>query len=243
MRIQSIYHLLKHDIYDVRWILLSCLLIPFILFLTILWKENLFVALLNRPDALSRGVEIIILGIFLLSFLTVWVMVVARLGTEERHGFYMYLRTAPMTAEEIVTAKFLMSFIVINGSLLWLNLLLLGIAQVLPPLDQPHLWLYIYVYGLLLTVWLTVQHALFFRRGARESATIYFILGFIFIIWLRSFERGWIEKFGNIFVQNIPFLTGLGIILLLVTWFICWRWALRSYRRYYDAGSKGVYVR
>lgn len=240
MRFQFIYHLIKHDMYNYRRIILSCFLIPLVLVVIIMWKHDLFMTMIHRMGHLTWMVEMIFVVIFILAFLTMLITLTVRLRAEERFGFYKYMRTLPVTPEEIVTAKFLMSFFVMTGTLVWLLLLWWGVTYSIPSLDRVTTWSYIYKYGLFFPIWLAFHHGQFFRLGAQESWSVHFILVAIFYMTQQPFAQKWLEKFQHVLFDQPWIMIGGGSVCLIAVWILCWRWAIRSYRSFYKSGRKGV---
>lgn len=239
MRGTRIYHVMKHELLDYRRILVGCLLIPLTLLIIIRWKHHLFMSIVYDHGHWSSGVEVLISLLFLIPFFTVWIMLSVRIRFEERGGFYTYMRIMPITAEELVTAKFLTSFIILNGTIIWFLLLWCGVTHFIPPLDQLKVWATIYVYALFFSVWIALHHGLFFKRGANESWTLFFFVAIFIFLIQRPFVQAWIEYV----LQVHPWLSiSIGCVLLVVSWLVCWQWAMRSYRLFYNHGLKGERV-
>lgn len=225
----SIYHLMKHDIYDYRKVLLCCLLIPFALFVIIIWKDQFIITYVAQKYA-SWIVEVLFTSVFVGPFLVVWILLTVRIRSEAQSGFYTYMKVLPLTPKALVTAKFLTSFIVLIFTFVWLVLLWWGTTHYIPLLDQGKLWAYIYTYGFIGVTWLALHHAFFFKSEAKESWGILFLLLIIFFTSQRTFAQNWFESFQHMLQQHPWLFISIGSVLVITIWIFCWIWAIRTYR-------------
>lgn len=240
MRARVIWNVIKDDWYSHRWMFFGCLFIPLLLEVLAMWQGELIYGWFQDILGVKRMTVSMTFGVLCVyvPYMLLYFSAVTRLASEADAGFYKLARTLPIMAEEVVTARFISSFILSVGGMVWFALLLGIYGQ---RFGQPmELWTALYLTTFLFPVGLAIHHGLFFRSGTKGSTGAVFLF-ILLIIGARTnvAEQG-IQTFDSI-MHDFPVATvGIGALLLIVIWLLCWRWAMTTYRKYLEGTSKSA---
>lgn len=242
MRPGTIWNVIRDDWYEHRRMIGGCLFIPLLLEVLVMWQGTLIDAWFQEILGVDKMIVTILVSVLLVSFpyILLHIFALTRLSSEADAGFYGFIRKLPVTAGELVTARFISSFVLSVGGVFWFALLLGLYGQ---GYGQPfafELWTAIYLNAFIFSGSLAIYHGLFFRSGAKGTASAYILL-FLLIIGMRSnFAERRVQTF-NSALHDYPVITiGIGAVLLIVIWLLCWRWAMTTYPMYLEGTLKSA---
>ncbi|WP_269409843.1 ABC-2 transporter permease [Lentibacillus daqui] len=238
MRAGTIWDLIKDDWYGHRWMILSCLFIPLLLEMLMMWQGAFIYGWFQDILDVDKMTVTVVFGLLcvFIPYTLLWIYAVSRLSSEADAGFYRFARMLPVKAEEVVTARVISSFVLSVGGLLWFALLLGVFTPGLGQPIEPGLWTVLYLNAFFFPVSLAVYHGLFFRSGTKGTTGSVVFLFFLLIMWGR---RGGLAKRGvqtfDSMLHDYPMITvGIGAVILIVIWLLCWCWAMTAYRKYLE---------
>ncbi|MEN1968652.1 ABC-2 transporter permease [Lentibacillus sp. N15] len=240
MRASIIWSLVKDDWYRHRWMISSCLFIPLILEVLLIWQNTLITGWFQ--DGGMEGQTVAYTASVLLTaipYMLIWITSVTRLTSEAYTGFYVFARTLPITAEEVVTAKFISSFVLNFGGALWFALLWGIYEQGIIQSTDDKVWTALYLVTFSFPLFLAFHHGLFFRSGTKGATpVVYLLLVAVMFMGRGNVVEQWVQSFLAVLFAHPVTTIGIGTILLLVVWLLCWRWAMKTYRQYLEGTLK-----
>lgn len=233
MRAQIVFHMIKDEFHHYRWLIYSFFLIPLLLGILTGWKHDMLIDWAQSFGITTSTLfDIMSALLVFIPYTVIWITLTIRLSRDERNGYYLFSQTLPTTPTETVTAKFIVSFVLNVGSIIWFVALWLGYVHYIDDTTGTTLLGAIYLLTFFFSIWLAWHHAMFFRSGAQETWSIYFFLIIIVFLTNRSFAKRWLESVSHKLEDDPLLLIGIASVLLLTVWIACWRWAMASYARY-----------
>lgn len=170
-------------------------------------------------------------AVFFMPYAVSWMMLFSKTGKESRAGFYSFLHKLPLTVKEIVSAKYISSFLM-NGLMAgWLCGLWWIYEMNFPQAASLTAWaaLCMVVFLFAFCV-LALELGMFFRWGDSNLSFVFLLL--LIIVLQFGFVGQLADQTIRLMGQNPLMLWGAAILSTVCIWIICWRWSVKAYRKY-----------